>query len=301
MHRRWLAFFLSGAALLAGASDAFASHGFTFSSHGKIETCDDIQISEYYGSHDAEVARAQEEHTIAAGTALDVTAFRNGGVTVIGWDKSDTQVLACKAATATSQPEAQQLLQALKVNISGGTISGTGPENSDDERAWIYFIVHVPRNAHVTARASNGPLEVRRANGSFDLEAHNGPIALEGVGGTMRARTQNGPIAFTGSAGDVELTTQNGPIAVSFDQKQWQGKGLVAHVQNGPLSVAVPKDYASGVEITTSGHAPVSCSACEMTSNYGEQTIHLGAKDAPVLVRLSTVNGPVNIAGPHMF
>ena len=301
MHRRWLALFLSGAALLAGANYAFASHGFNFSTHGTVSTCDDIEIGNQWGDYQREVARAQEEHTLPAGTALNVTAYHNGGASVIGWDKNETQVVACKAATAESQPEAQRLLQSLKVNVTGGNISGDGPQSSDDESTWIYFIVHVPKNVNVTARSSNGPIEVRRANGSFDLEARNGPIALDGVSGTIRARTQNGPIAFTGSGGDVELTTQNGPIAVSFDQKQWEGKGLVARVQNGPLSIAVPTDYASGVEVTTSGHAPIVCSACEMSSSYTGTTIHLGAKDAPVLVRLSTVNGPVNIAGPRMF
>jgi hypothetical protein len=300
MHRRFLAFFLSGAALLAGASDAFASHSLSFSSHGSISSCDDFQFNEY-NSYDrgAAIARAQEERTVAAGTALQVTAFRNGGVSIIGWDKAETQVLVCKAAAADTQAEADGLLKLLHANIAGGVISGGGPEN--DQETWMYFIVHVPNGANVTARATNGPVEVRHANGTFDLQTQNGPIALGGVSGTIKARAQNGPIAFTGSSGDVELTTVNGPIAVSFDQKQWQGRGLSAHVQNGPLSIAVPNDYASGVEIRTSGHAPIVCSSCELTQDYTGQTIHLGAKDAPVLVRLSTVNGPVNIAGPRMF
>jgi hypothetical protein len=300
MQSRWLAIFLSGAALLLGANSAFARHSLNFSSDGKISTCDDFESNRYDQDDGGVVSRAQEEHALTAADAkqIDVTAYRNGGISVIGWEKPDAEVLVCKAAVANSKADADGLVQSLKANISGGTISGSGPEDVD---TWMYFIVRVPTGASVSARSTNGPIEVRGTNGSLDAEARNGPIALGSVRGTIKARTQNGPIAFTGSSGDVQLTTQNGPIAVSFDQTKWEGKGLEAHVQNGPLSIAVPANYSSGVEITTSGHAPIVCASCEISSNYGRETIHLGAKDAPVLVRLSTVNGPVNIAGPHMF
>ncbi len=302
MQRRWLAIFLSGAALLLGANSTFARHSLNFSNHGKISTCDDFEINRYDSDDDGGVvSRAQEEHTLTSTDAkqINVTAYRNGGVSVIGWERPEAQVLVCKAAVADTKAEADRLVNALKGNISSGTISGSGPET--DETTWIYFIVHVPTGANVTARSTNGPIEVRGTNGSLDLDARTGPIALGGVRGAIKARTQNGPIAFTGSAGDVQLTTQNGPIAVSFDHSKWDGKGLEARVQNGPLSIAVPTDYASGIEITMSGHAPIVCASCEISSNYGQETIRLGAKDAPVLVRLSTVNGPVNIAGPRMF
>jgi hypothetical protein len=69
---------------------------------------------------------------------------------------------------------------------------------------------------------------------------------------------------------------------------------LVAKAENGPLSVELPAQYRSGVEIQSSGHAPWSCRReCGARDESGERRAHLG--DGPTHVRLSTVNGPVSV------
>jgi hypothetical protein len=256
-------------------------------------SCDQNHIYSYDEGY-PEHAFAQEEHALPAGsfTRLDVESFRNNGVSLVGWSQPGAKLVVCKFSAGTTKAEANELLSELKVEISGGKISGSGPA---DNHAWMQFILYVPANVTAAARSTNGPVAVSGASGTFNLETENGPINLDKVSGAVTARAENGPIGVSESSGDINLRTVNGPISVALESGQWQGKGLEASAKNGPVSISVPEGYRSGVEISMSGNAPVECSHCDITQTYRERSIHLGAKDAPVLVHLSTVNGPVEI------
>ena len=114
----------------------------------------------------------------------------------------------------------------------------------------------------------------------------------------MRARAQNGPISVTGSRGEFDIETSNGPIDVRLSGRRWDGH-LTARASNGPLSLRVPAGYQSGVEVTSSNHSPWSCraSACAGGNrDRDERTRSLRLGTDPVVVRLSTVNGPVTVS-----
>ena len=130
----------------------------------------------------------------------------------------------------------------------------------------------------------------------------NGPINLANVSGTVTARAQNGPVKFVGSTGAVDLETQNGPIGVRLDGERWTTGSLTAHAQNGPVKVEVPQNFASGVRVESSTHAPWKCrgTACESAKRSwddGSRWIELGR--GPVAVRVATVNGPVAVDWAH--
>ena len=74
---------------------------------------------------------------------------------------------------------------------------------------------------------------------------------------------------------------------------------LTARASNGPLSLRVPAGYQSGVEVTSSNHSPWSCraSACSGGNrDWDDRTRSLRLGADPVVVRLSTVNGPVTVS-----
>ena len=126
----------------------------------------------------------------------------------------------------------------------------------------------------------------------------NGPVRLLNVSGTVSAQAQNGPIGFIGQTGTVELTAQNGPIQVGLKGTKWESGELTARAQNGPLQLDVPESYGSTVHLETSEHTPFSCkgSACDTarkTWDTGSRSFELGK--GPTAVRLSTVNGPVQV------
>jgi DUF4097 and DUF4098 domain-containing protein YvlB len=122
-------------------------------------------------------------------------------------------------------------------------------------------------------------------HGGLDLRTHNGPLSLRDVSGTVRARTLNGPL-------HVELTGT-----------RWEGTGLDAETQNGPVTLLVPENYSAELE-TGTVHGPVSADFPITMRLEGRMMLGrdikttLGSGGAPVRVR--TTNGPVSLKRPRI-
>ena len=261
-----------------------------------LEGGDCSQINMQFG--DLEVARAEQRVTVPAGAGvLDVRPETNGGVKIERGAGPDYRITACIAAGAATQAEAQQAADAVRINVEGGRVRVENPARAKN---WnVQFIVEAPDGARITAETSNGPIGISGASGQFNVRASNGPIGLEDVSGEVTARAQNGPISVDGSRGNFDVETSNGPITVSLQGTRWDGR-LDARAQNGPLTVQVPDAFQSGVEISSSEHSPWSCriAACRSGNRDWDdrsRTIRIGSD--PVVVRVSTVNGPVTIQG----
>ncbi len=290
----------------ARGNERHGHHGTSVSTQrdGPIDDCRQVRVS----FDDEAAARAEETVTGPAPRgALKFRAPANSGIFVLGSDRSDVSVTACKAAAAP------QDLSRISVSYDGGELLVRGPEGDN----WlVYLIVRAPRasgldldvtngpvaargmTGAVTAQAQNGPLSFEESSGQIRAEARNGPISLKACSGTVSATAQNGPISVSGSSGDVDINTQNGPISVKLSGNRWDGK-LEAHARNGPLSLSLPEGYASGVSVESSGRSPFQCRAraCGQARRDWDddsRRIDFGDSSAPV-VRLSTVNGPVSI------
>ena len=103
--------------------------------------------------------------------------------------------------------------------------------------------------------------------------------------------------ASTAAQGAFDVETANGPISVKLTGAKWEGR-LDARASNGPLDVQVPDNYGSGVEISSSFNSPWTCrlAACRNGNRDWDdwsRSIRFGPD--PVVVRISTVNGPVTI------
>ena len=235
---------------------------------------------------------AQETQTIAANAApvLSVRPSRNGGVTVEGWDQPQIQVTACKTA------DEQALLSQMRMVINGGEVTSEGPDTGN----WtMHFVVRVPGGIHVQAEAHNGPISVTKVSGTVQVTSRNGPISIKQSTGNITANAENGPISLSETSGKIKATAQNGPVTVRLNNSEWRGEGLEASTRNGPITLRVPANYRSGVEVVSDGRSPFSCGVCKPENRTwdasGAKSVHLGDANAPVLVRLSSVNGPVSI------
>jgi DUF4097 and DUF4098 domain-containing protein YvlB len=130
------------------------------------------------------------------------------------------------------------------------------------------------------------------------LRTENGPISIRKTSGEVQATAVNGPISFTGDGGKVTLRATNGPISLALNGTRWNGTGMDASTENGPVSVRVARDYGSGVVISSDGHSPFRCEAglCRGHADIddeGARRVELGS-GAP-LINVSTHNGPVSI------
>jgi len=275
---------------------------------------DDCATHFRISSDDRSVARGEEEHTLdpAKFSKLTLDPGHNGGVLLRGWDQPNVKVQICKAGIGRNDAEAKTLLGAIRVEVGTDSVRAIEPDrnndrNSDDDggrHSWVQLIVQVPANIATDMTTWNGPLSIRDVSGTVTARTQNGPISFNHSSGTLNAEAHNGPIEVKDSSGKLMLSAQNGPLEIELANQNWQGAGLEARTHNGPIELKVPANYQSGIEVNTSGRAPVTCDLKDCAQNKGTwnsndegtQHIRLGASDQPVLIKMSTENGPVSIS-----
>lgn len=293
---------LAASAAPAAAHPHAGGHdGFGFTTHidqdKPVLTCQDVEMT-IYNEQRGDLVTIRRDRTLPVKlgpASLKVIAARQGGVRVQAAAGPEATATVCMVAGADNEGEANALLDKLEIVHANGELTVKGPERSD----WAAFVLlSVPKDVALDLAAENGSLALHGVSGTFTLRTTNGPISIAEVSGRVDVEAVNGPIHYKGHAGDVRLATQNGPVGVKLDAATWSGKGLDASTQNGPLSLTAPADLETGVEVEASPHSPFHwTSSGENGARWdGERTVHLG--NGPVLVRLSTVNGPVNIKGP---
>jgi hypothetical protein len=245
---------------------------------------------------DFEVARAVRHATVPLNAGrLDVEPEANGGVQIERGRGSGYSITACIGAGAPTMDEARQAADAVRLSIDGSRVRVTGPSRA---RSWsVHLIVEAPEGANIIATTSNGPIGLTDVSGTFEARASNGPIGIHDVRGKVSARAQNGPISVEGSRGEFDVETSNGPVSVALSGTRWEGR-LDARAHNGPVNVTIPSNYQSGVEISSSFNSPWNCrvSACRSGSrDWDERSRSLRVGSDPVVVRITTVNGPVTV------
>ena len=293
-------------ALAAVANDRHHSRNISMRGSEPAATCNDLRIE--FDNRAAVVQTEERTVTKAQASVLRATGESNGGVQVVGWDKDTYSVSLCKAVA----PGSENLFSQIKLTGSNGEVGVSGPSHDDDWTAFL--LIHSPKSAaldlrvnngplsiysvegKVTAHATNGPISARDCKGELKLEAQNGPVSTSGSTGTLDLRTENGPISTDATGGSVNIHTQNGPIDLTLAGQTWEGSGLQAHAENGPLTIHVPNGYKSGVVIESDGHSPFSCHDCsEARKTWEDDKKKVEFGSGPTLVHVSTVNGPISV------
>jgi DUF4097 and DUF4098 domain-containing protein YvlB len=260
--------------------------------HGPVADCAGLHI--HLNDHTTEM-RSEERTFTRPDGPLSVESEVNGGVQVRGWDKDTYSVTACKAADGSSN-DVEHIFSQIKLSVENGRVSVSGPSEHDN---WtVFLLVRAPRSANLELRANNGPLSVYELDGKLEARAINGPISLQGFSGDADISAENGPIDLVGNSGKLRLHTENGPISVSLSGDAWKGLGLEADAQNGPVTLRVPKNYQSSLLVESNGHSPMNCQAsfCNDARNtWDEDRRRIEFGNAPAVIHLSTVNGPIAV------
>lgn len=263
----------------------------------QLEAADCSRHNMMWGDYQVAYAQQHAMVPLSAGV-LQVDPGSNGGVKIEKGAGSAYSITACIGAGAATREEAERAAQGVQLSTTGNRVTVTNAV--EGVRSWsVQLIIEAPAGAQIDAETRNGPIGIDGAEGRFSARATNGPIGIKGVAGQVYARAQNGPISVSGSRGEFDVETQNGPISVDLQGTSWEGK-LDARAKNGPLSVRVPSGFTSGVEISSDGRSPWSChgvtcggQSYDRAWNNTPRTVKIG--NDPVVVRISTVNGPVSI------
>jgi hypothetical protein len=246
---------------------------------------------------DWQVARSEQERSapLSPGSTLRIQSPLYGGISAQGWDGDHYAIKACLGAAAESAGEAQRVLSQLALTVQDGRVTVTGPGGE----SWMgYLIVLAPKGASIGLEAKNAPIGVSALNGSIEARNQNGPLSLRDVDGRVHAEVLNGPINVAGSRGEFHLNVQNGPLNVELLGSRWESGELEGRTQNGPVNLRLPPDYQSAVRVNTSEHSPVECRApqCKGAARTWDKPSVIEFGGPNPVIRLSTVNGPTNVA-----
>lgn len=254
--------------------------------------CSDLRIR--FDDEDAVVRSETRMLSKAEAPVLKVHPHANGGTQVVGWDNANYSVTACKAVAPGNDTEG--MLSQIGMAVESGTVSTHGPSGDHD---WtVYLLIRAPKSAAMELETMNGPISIYDVDGKLTAHAQNGPISLHNISGDADVKAQNGPISIESSSGNVRIRTENGPIDVNLNGTSWNGSGLSADAQNGPVTLHVPSGFQSSFVVESTNHAPMSCQAsicgsARKTWDDEHRRIEFGS--SPAVVRLSTVNGPVSV------
>lgn len=241
------------------------------------------------------VARSEEIKTVA-NTALRITAAHNGGISVRPGATDKIELKLCKLAAGTSDASAHNQLGQIALRINGNNVEVAGPEG---HASWVaLIIVTAPAGATLDLSAHNGGISLFKINANITARTVNGGISLRETSGKMDVEARNGGISIKDAGGDVHVNVTNGGISVTLADR-WQGAGLEARGQNGGVSVSLPSDYHSSLEVASLGHGPIRCrgGVCRLGSKDWDDNDHryfrIGQNP---IVRISTVNGGISIS-----
>ena len=210
------------------------------------------------------------------GGPIAIDGGPNGGIEIRGWDRPTVRVLYRIKARAYGEDRAKAIAEAVQVERTRGKIISSGPTTGRREmwatevRAWV------PRSSDLWLRTTNGPLGVTAVRGTMDIESVNGPVSLIDLAGAVQARVQNGP------------------LHVDLRGSRWDGAGLDAEAQNGPLNFVLPERYSARLTTgTVQGPKTIHYALDWNSGRRSHIRTTLGSGGPPV--RVVTYNGPFNM------
>lgn len=174
----------------------------------------------------------------------------NGKTRVLGEERDDVVVSACKRARAESGDAARELLDEIRV-LEGGT-GGVLELEVVIPRKWnrhgsVNLDVRVPKGLRVEVAASNGKVCIECLRGSVKAKSSNGSVCVSNVVGDVEVTTSNAKVECHDTCGRLVARSSNGKIEVEDHRGS-----IDASTSNGLIQASVEEVGREGVLLATS-------------------------------------------------
>lgn len=192
----------------------------------------------------------------------------HGRTRVIGEERSDVRVLACKVVRAESREAAEQLAREIGLrssHVGGGTLLELDVPRRWNRAGQVHLEIRVPRELRIDVSAANGrvqveglraPLRARSSNGAvcasdvigdIEIEASNARIGCARCVGRLLARSANGKIQLEGHRGSIDASTSNGLIHAKLTELR--GAGVRLATSNGRIVLELPEEVDANLDL----------------------------------------------------
>jgi RNA polymerase sigma factor (sigma-70 family) len=241
----------------------------------------------------------------------------NGPIEVVADVEGKVDVQVTKRSGARTEEEAKVGLKNVDVQMiedkEKGQIRVTarridtmrrGNEGAD-------VALHVPVEAVLDLRTSNGEVKVTGGKGQVRIRTSNGAIHAKGHKGEVDLNTSNGEIEVFGATGKVELHTNNGAIHIEANKAVVKAhtnngearlRGTLADgkhsltTHNGPVSVTLPPDARFRIDAQTHHGSIVDEFSSGKVKGKGVRRLENTVGDNPqVSLELRTHKGSIEI------
>ncbi len=239
----------------------------------------------------------------------------NGKTRVIGEERDDVEILCRKVARAESSAGVEELLSQVRL-LHARAADGALELETDTPRKWnrrghLDLELRIPRataveimasngrisvdglRSAVTARSSNGAVELCDVMGDVQVATSNAKVCCCNTQGKLVARSSNGKIELDEHRGSVDASTSNGLIRCCLEEL---GKsGCLLATSNGRIVLELPDEVDAEVDIRVDNGVIRNdrelCRSARQRS--GQLRGKLGRGGAPI--RLRTSNGSVSL------
>ncbi|HJQ19319.1 MAG TPA: hypothetical protein VJ867_03150 [Gemmatimonadaceae bacterium] len=219
--------------------------------------------------------------TFKPASTIEVDGTDKNGVTVRGDTRADAKVRLVVQAQGRTVDDARALAQKVTIDLGGKPLRVSGIDRRDQGDNELHFVaativIDAPEKADLWLRVNYAPLEVEGVTGRMDLLAAYGPLTLRDAGGDVRARVEHGP------------------LTVELSQSKWDGAGLDAEAEYGPMTLRVPRDFSAQLEIGAR-HGPLDVDFPLTLSRLGGSTIQTKLGSGGPKVRAVADYGPMSL------
>lgn len=212
------------------------------------------------------------------GSRLKIST-ENGGIQIIGEERTDIVVEARVRSWAGSASEAREILRQIAIEASGDSIHDSGPRFHWGNNGYsVSYKLHVPR--HLSA----------------NLSSTNGGIAIAHLDSDIAFDTTNGGVELKDLAGNVSGKTVNGGLSIQLTGDQWLGKGLHAETMNGGVELSIPENYSAHLETGTVNGTLVFDFPVKINGDLSKKKLVLGLGSGGSTIHAETTNGSVHIS-----
>ena len=178
-----------------------------------------------------------------------------GEITVHAWNENKVQMIATKCARAFTKDRAEELLEAIEINI----IAEADSLDIDTHFPWweklnphssveVDYELWVPLSAEVIAESVSGSIEVVERENDIWARTVSGTVEIRGIVGDVEAKTTSGAIEIRAAQGESILAD-----STSGEVRLEEVVGIVeVRSVSGRVRIADSKGAAKSVR-TTSG------------------------------------------------
>ncbi len=252
----------------------------------------------------AKIVRTEDRTFTVQPDGLLKVATQGGDIIVKTADIGEVRITARKTIRASTEKEADELLEPLTLTFEQGDGGVTAEAKYEKKGTWgwfknwppvqVDFLVTVPSRYHADLRTSGGDVEVGSLTGNVKIHTSGGDIRLERIDGGVDAGTSGGDVTLREGTARAKVHTSGGDIRIDR-----AGGPVEANTSGGDIVInsaeKIVRAHTSGGDIRAVLTAPLDAD-CSLGTSGGDVTVRF-PKAAGFQLDASTSGGGVDATG----